>query len=135
MLAPRARVATSGGCMRRISLKTLYLLALSAVFSVSLVAFVAFDTQSQREQADAAMLEEARTFAREMDAVWQFMYLSQPVINNTTTGVYEFKGLHCAIVGKSVGALFSKDNDYTIRYTNFNPRSIQDKPDEFEVRL
>ncbi len=133
MLALGAKVATSGGCMRKISLKTLYLLALSAVFSVSLVAFVAFDTQSQRDQADAAMLEEARTFAREMDAVWQFMYLSQPVINNTTTGVYEFKGLHCAIVGKSVGALFSKDNDYTIRYTNFNPRSIQDKPDDFEA--
>lgn len=133
MLALGVRVATSGGCMRKISLKTLYLLALSAVFAVSLVAFVAFDTQSQRDQADAAMLEEARTFAREMDAVWQFMYLSQPVINNTTTGVYEFKGLHCAIVGKSVGALFSKDNDYTIRYTNFNPRSIQDKPDDFEA--
>ena len=133
MLAACARVATSGGEMKRISLKTLYLLALSAVFAVSLVAFVAFDSQSQREQADAAMLEEARTFAREMDAVWQFMYLSQPVINNTTSGIYEFKGLHCAIVGKSVGALFSKDNDYTIRYTNFNPRSIQDKPDDFEA--
>lgn len=119
--------------MGKISLKTLYVLALSAVFAVSLAAFVAFDMRSQREQADAAMLEEARTFAREMDAVWQFMYLSQPVINNTSTGVYEFKGLHCAIVGKSVGALFSKNNNYTIRYTNFNPRSIQDKPDEFEA--
>lgn len=119
--------------MRKISLKTLYLLALSAVFAVSLVAFVAFDSQSQREQADASLLEEARTFAREMDAVWQFMYLSQPVINNTQDGTYEFKGLHCAIVGKSVGALFSKDNNYTIRYTNFNPRSVQDKPDDFEA--
>lgn len=119
--------------MRKISLKTLYLLALSAVFAVSLVAFVAFDSQSQREQADASLLEEARTFAREMDAVWQFMYLSQPVINNTQDGTYEFKGLHCAIVGKSVGALFSKDNNYTIRYTNFNPRSVQDKPDDFET--
>lgn len=80
------------------------------------------------------MLEEARTFAREMDAVWQFMDNSQPVINTTTDGIYEFKGLHCSRVGKSVGALFSKGSDYTIRYTNFNPRNLQDEPDAFETK-
>ena len=91
--------------MQKISLKTIYLVALSAVFAVSFLMFVLFDLQSQQRQTEAAMLEEARTFAREMDAVWQFMDNSQTVINTTSDGVYEFKGLHCSRVGKSVGAL------------------------------
>ncbi|MEG2477448.1 MAG: DUF3365 domain-containing protein [Raoultibacter sp.] len=120
--------------MKKISLKTIYLVALSAVFSVSFLMFVVFDLQSQQKQTEAAMLEEARTFAREMDAVWQFMDNSQTVINTAVDGSYEFKGLHCSKVGKSVGALFSKGSDYTIRYTNFNPRNVQDEPDGFEAK-
>ncbi|MBX9032528.1 ATP-binding protein [Gordonibacter massiliensis (ex Traore et al. 2017)] len=120
--------------MKKVSLKTIYLVALSAVFAVSFLMFVLFDLQSQQRQTEAAMLEEARTFAREMDAVWQFMDISQPVINTTSDGIYEFKGLHCSRVGKSVGRLFSKGSDYTIRYTNFNPRNLQDEPDAFETK-
>ncbi|MEG1167128.1 MAG: histidine kinase, partial [Gordonibacter sp.] len=82
--------------MKKISLKTIYLVALSAVFSVSFLMFVVFDLQSQQKQTEAAMLEEARTFAREMDAVWQFMDNSQTVINTAVDGSYEFKGLHCS---------------------------------------
>lgn len=115
------------------SLKTIYLAALTAVFGVSFLAFAVFDFYSQQRQTEAALLEEARTFAREMDAVWQFMDNSQSVINNTSDGTYEFKGLHCSLVGKSVGRLFSAGSDYAIRYTNFNPRSEQDIPDEFEA--
>lgn len=89
------------------SLKTIYLTALTAVFAVSFFAFVAFDLYSQQRQTEQAMLEEARTFAREMDAVWQFMDNSQSIINNSSSGGYEFKGLHCSVVGKSVGRLFS----------------------------
>lgn len=118
--------------MKNISLKTIYLGALTAVFAVTFFMFVAFDIHSQQEQTEAALLEEARTFAREMDAVWEFMDNSQYTINNTSDGIYEFKGLHCAVVGKSVGTIFSKDNDYTIRYTNYNPRNYQGEPDEYE---
>lgn len=116
------------------SLKIVYLSALTVAFSVSFFAFAVFDFYSQQKQAEQAMLEEARTFAREMDAVWQFMDNSQSVINNTSEGIYEFKGLHCSVVGKSIGKLFSAGSDYTIRYTNFNPRSEQDDPDEFETQ-
>lgn len=118
---------------RTFSLKTIYLAALTVVFGLSFLAFAVFDYYSQQRQTEAALLEEARTFAREMDAVWQFMDNSQSVINNTSDGVYEFKGLHCSVVGKSVGRLFSAGSDYAIRYTNFNPRSEQDIPDEFET--
>ncbi len=104
----------------------------TAVFLVTFVAFSIFDLHFQQKQTEEALLEEARTFAREMDAVWQFMDNSQNVINYSAAGEFDFKGLHCSVVGKSVGAIFSAGNDYTIRYTNFNPRSIMDRPDEFE---
>ena len=123
-----------GGRTRAFSLKTIYLAALTVAFAVSCFAFALFDIHSQREQTQAALLEEARTFAREMDAVWKFMDNSQTIINTTSNGVYEFKGLHCAVVGKSVGALFSAGSDYAIRYTNFNPRNEQGIPDEFEAQ-
>ena len=120
---------------RRPSLRTIYLGALTAVFAAALLLFVAFDVYSQREQATSSLLEEARVFAREMDAVWEFMDNAQWLINHDMTdGTYDFKGLHCAIVGKSVGTLFSQGNDYTIRYTNFNPRSYQGRPDAYEAQ-
>lgn len=119
---------------RAFSLKTIYIAALTVAFAVSFFAFAAFDFYSQQKQTEQAMLEEARTFAREMDAVWQFMDNSQEVINTSSDGTYEFKGLHCSVVGKSVGRLFSAGSDYAIRYTNFNPRSEQDIPDDFETK-
>lgn len=119
--------------LNNISLKTIYLSALTAVFLVALAMFAVFDLISQREQAESAMLEEARTFAREMDAVWQFMDNSQDKINYTSDGTYEFKGLHCAVVGKSVGAIFSAGSDYAIRYVNLKPRNYQGTPDAFET--
>ncbi|WP_180326515.1 ATP-binding protein [Raoultibacter phocaeensis] len=118
--------------LKNMSLKTIYLGALTAAFAITFFMFAVFDIHSQQQQTEAALLEEARTFAREMDAVWQFMDNSQKKINYTSDGIYEFKGLHCAVVGKSVGALFSLGSEYTIRYTNFEPRNYQGTPDEFE---
>lgn len=122
-----------GKFLKNMSLKTIYLGALTVAFAITFFMFAAFDVRSQQQQTEAALLEEARTFAREMDAVWQFMDNSQKKINYTSDGIYEFKGLHCSVVGKSVGAIFSYGSDYTIRYTNFDPRSYQDEPDEFEA--
>ena len=118
--------------LKNMSLKTIYLGALTAAFAITFLMFAVFDIHSQQQQTESALLEEARTFAREMDAVWQFMDNSQKKINYTSDGIYEFKGLHCAVVGKSVGALFSQGSDYTIRYTNFEPRNYQGTPDDFE---
>ena len=113
--------------IRNISLRVVSLLVLTFVFVVATAVFTLFDIRMQTQNMEDSLAEEARTFAREMDAVWEFMDNSQHTINNTTTGVYEFKGLHCAIVGKSVGAIFSAGNNYSIRYTNFEPRRAQDK--------
>lgn len=118
--------------VRNVSLRLISVLVLTVVFIVVTAGFTVFDIRIQTENMETSLVEEARTFAREMDAVWQFMDNSQYTINNTTDGTYEFKGLHCAIVGKSVGAIFSAGNNYAIRYTNFDPRRSQDKPDVFE---
>ena len=119
--------------MRTVSLRVISVLVLTVVFVIATVVFTLFDIRTQTEHMEASLVEEARTFAREMDAVWQFMDNSQYTINNTSDGTYEFKGLHCAVVGKSVGAIFSAGNNYAIRYTNFEPRRAQDKPDAFEA--
>lgn len=119
--------------VRGLRIPVLFSVGLTVLFSVLLAGFLYFDIVNQRSNTEAAFLEEARSFAREMDAVWTFMDNSQYTINNESDGSYEFKGLHCAVVGKSVGAIFSKDNDYTIRYTNFNPRNSFDYPDEYEA--
>ena len=115
------------------SLRAVYSVAMTIVFLVSTIAFSLFDLKVQRDAAEEALVEEARMFAREMDAVWQFMDNSQDTINTAADGSYDFKGLHCSIVGKSIGSIFSARNDYAIRYTNFNPRSPLDEPDEFEA--
>ena len=114
------------------SIKRIFLAALSGLFVVSLGTFMVFDVHSQRQQSEAALLEEARVFALEMDAIWDFIDNSQYLINYTSDGTYEFKGLYCSLVGKSVGKLFSGSSKYTIRYTNFEPRNVQDIPDGFE---
>lgn len=118
--------------MQNVSLRSVYLAVLSAISVVALFVFLAFDLTSQQRQSEQAMLEEARTFSREMDAVWRFMDNSQSIINTSSSGEYDFKGLHCAIVGKSVGSIFSRGSDYAIRYTNLEPRGIQSNPDDFE---
>lgn len=119
--------------MRKVSLKTIYIIIMTAVFTISFCIFVVLDIQSQREQSEVALLEEARVFADEMDAVWKFMDRNQDKINYTNEGEFEFKGLQCSIVGRSVGAIFSANNDYLIRYTNFNPRNAIGTPDAFEA--
>ncbi len=120
--------------MKKLSLKVLYLIVMTVVFGLALIVFFTVDVQVQEAQNKEMLAEEARVFAAEMDAVWEFIQNTQKRINYTSDGAYEFKGLHCAIVGKSVGILFSANNDYKIRYTNFNPRSVQGLPDGFEEK-
>lgn len=77
----------------------------------------------------------AHLIASQMAAAWQFMNVNQELINTTKDGNYEFKGLHCAIVGKSIGAIFSSRNE-TVRthFTNLTTRNPSDRPDEFETK-
>ncbi|WP_445900270.1 c-type heme family protein [Desulfitobacterium sp. THU1] len=88
---------------------------------------------TQEKQAEREMQEKAYVLSQQMDAVWDFMVINQDVINYDADGDYNFKKLHCSLVGKSIGKLFGKKTGYTIRYTNFQPRNKADVPDEFEL--
>lgn len=105
------------------------LLGILLVLSTAYTVYVYFD---QRDRTTSEMLEKSRVLVAEMDAVWEFTSINQDVINYTSEGEYDYKGLHCAIVGKSVAALFSRDSDYSIRFTNLNPRNFSNAPDAYE---
>ena len=59
--------------IRNISLRVVSLLVLTFVFVVATAVFTVFDIRTQTENMETSLAEEARTFAREMDAVWEFM--------------------------------------------------------------
>lgn len=105
------------------------LLGILLVLSTAYTVYVYFD---QRDRTTSEMLEKSRVLVAEMDAVWEFVSINQDAINYTSEGEYDYKGLHCAIVGKSVAALFSRDSDYSIRFTNLNPRNFSNMPDAYE---
>ncbi|NTU88290.1 MAG: DUF3365 domain-containing protein [Actinobacteria bacterium] len=119
--------------MKKIGLRTILIVSMVFVFGVSFVVFIIADRNSLVESGQEALLEEARIFADEMDAVWQFMEYAEKRFDDDTEEFYQQSNLYCAFVGKSVGAIFSADNDYKIRYTNVEPRNIIDAPDGYEL--
>lgn len=118
----------------KVKLRTRFAVLLCCLVSLALASYVAFFSHQYSDQADGQLLAQARAFTKEMDAVWQFFDVNQQKINYDSAGNYEFKGLYCSIVGKGVGAIFSTDSDYKIRYTNVEVRNKFDRPDEFESR-
>ena len=108
----------------RVGLRTKILgLLLGILLSLS-AAYIVFTYYDQREHTVSEMLEKSRVLVDEMAAVWEFVSINQDTINYTSDGVYDYKSLHCAIAGKSVAALFSRNSDYSIHFTNLNPRNF-----------
>lgn len=116
-----------------VSLKTKIIGLLSVVLLLLLAIDILWTFESQKKATESVLLDEARVLAKEMDAVWEFVSINQDAINYTFDGTYEYKGLHCAIAGKSVAAFFSRDNDYSIRFTNTEPRNFHNAPDDYEL--
>lgn len=111
-----------------------YIVLMTAVAVVMIAVFGLFSYQEQSRQMEAQMLAEARVLEKSVRATWDFIDYEQPNINYDRDGTYNFKGLYCSLVGKSVGKLFtmSTDNQYVLRYTRFDPRNALDAPDAFE---
>lgn len=103
------------------------------IIGVVLVVNLLWSYTSQREQAQDAMREQASMLTRQLDAVWDFMAINQDRINYDASGNYDFKGLHCSIVGLSVSNHFSQGTDYKIRYVSDHPRNVAHSTDEFET--
>ncbi len=117
----------------KVGLRTKLIGLLSAVLVLLSAVFLLFTYDDQSRRAETDLLEKSRVLVTEMDAMWDFISLNQNVINYTADGEYDCKGLHCAIAGKSVAALFSEKSDYSIRFTNLNPRNIYNTPDAYEA--
>lgn len=118
--------------MRKLHLRGKLILFFLVVFVSALLINVGWRNRMQSEQMVENLKEKAEILAEQMSAVWRFMDLNQVVINYTSDGTYDYKGLHCAIAGKSIGAIFTKETNYIIHYTNEKPRNPRDMPDAFE---
>ncbi|HBT95401.1 MAG TPA: histidine kinase [Coriobacteriia bacterium] len=117
---------------KNIGLKTKITGLLGVVFLALLAVDIIWTYNSQQSATESVLVEESRMLVTEMDAVWAFVSINQDTINYSFDGTYEYKGLHCAIAGKSVAALFSRNSDYNIRFTMIEPRNIHNSPDEYE---
>ncbi|MCL1847823.1 MAG: DUF3365 domain-containing protein [Coriobacteriia bacterium] len=103
------------------------------LLALSLGAIVLLSTFLQRGQAESEMLEKAQILSRQMNAVWEFVEINQDLIDTDSDGSYNFKGIYCAIAGKSIAVLFSRDTDYVIKYVSQTPRKRNAYPDDFEA--
>ena len=118
--------------MKKMKLRGKTTIVLIVLLVVSVALNVAWSDSTQREQAEAEMLEKARILSHEMDAVWEFMDMNQARIDTDSDGSYNFKGLYCAIAGKSIAKILERDTNYIIRYTNLEPRKKASMSDEYE---
>ncbi len=118
--------------MDKLCLRTRFIIMLAGLMAVFLVSNIIWSSYTQQKQAEREMREKAYVLSQQLEAVWDFMAINQDTINYDADGEYNFKKLHCSLVGKSIGKLFGKKTGYAIRYTNFDPRNKADVPDSFE---
>lgn len=110
-----------------------FIIIILAVFVMFLSLNSIYSTRKRYNSILDNLRDKASILSKQMDAAWYFVEVNQDLINTTEQGDYEFKGLHCAIVGKSIGAIFSKKNDLVqTHYTNLETRNMVDAPDAFE---
>lgn len=110
------------------------LVVLSAVLMGLLTVMVcSWSANTHQRQMKQELVEQARGFSQQMDAVWTFVDANQDRINYTSEGAFEFKGLHCSIAAKAVARLFSMNSDYEVVFTRTDPRNEADAPDAWEL--
>lgn len=116
-----------------IKLKTKFAVLIVALFVASLIVSTAWTSYAQRQQTINELREKGLVLSQQMTAVWDFMSANQDRFEATAfaeNGSYQ--GLHCAIAGRSIAQLFTNESGYVTRFVNFNPRNVEDTPDEFE---
>lgn len=107
------------------------------LIGVLIVALMAVDAlwnvNLQSNQAKNEAREKAEVLAEQMRAMWDFIDLNQEIINRNEDGTFRTKTLVCVVAAKSVSTLFTMNTDYTISFTNLNPRQNANAPDAFEA--
>ncbi len=91
-----------------------------------------FISNSQYEQAESQMLNNARIISAEASATWDFIDMNQDRIDTDRDGVKSFKGIYCAVAGRGVSLLFMEKTDYVLRYVSSDPRNPVAIADDFE---
>lgn len=119
--------------LKKIRLKYKFVILMIGILAASLSINLIWTYQTQVDEAEKELLEKAEILVQQLDSVWEFMAINQNLINYDDDGSYNFKGLHCSIVGKSIGTIFSEKTDYLIRYIKEEPRNVVDTPDDFEL--
>ncbi len=117
-----------------VRLKTKFAVLIVVLFLMSLVVSATWTSYSQRQQTTSELREKGLVLSQQMMAVWDFMAANQDRFEASAfaeTGSYQ--GLHCAIAGRSIAQLFTNESGYVTRFVNFNPRNVEDTPDEFET--
>ncbi len=120
--------------MGAVKLKTKFGVLMLVLFVVALIGNVAWNYNAQHVQTESELREKGHVLSQQMSAVWDFMSVNQDRLLETAyaeNGAYQ--GLHCAIVGRSIGKQFSIESGYVTRFVNFNPRNKEDEPDSFEA--
>lgn len=93
---------------------------------------IAWNLSLQSVQAENEAREKAEVLAAEMRAAWDFVDMNQNVINRAEDGSFRTKHLVCVVAAKSISMLFTTETDYSIRFTNEQPRQLANGPDAFE---
>jgi len=106
----------------------------SVLLVVSFGAILLLSTTLNNQQAQGEMLEKAQILSQEMGAAWKFIEENQDLIDTDSDGSYNFKGIYCALAGKSIAARFSEETGYVIRYISTTPRDEEAYPDYFESK-
>lgn len=107
--------------------------SISVLVVLLMAADVVWNYTLQQKQAESEAREKAEVLADEMRAVWDFVDINQNVLNRNEDGTFRSKALVCVVASKSVSMLFTTNTDYTIRFTNNNPRQAANAPDQFEA--
>lgn len=128
-----ARTHTAPRSLSSLSLSARFTVLVVAVIVVAACLYLAWSSVAQRQSVQSKVLAEARTLNTEMTAVWDYIDASQNIINHDSDGTFNFKGIYCAVSGKSIARRFTQQSQgYEIRYVRENPRTGPDRPDAFE---
>ena len=120
--------------VRKVKLRTKFAVLMVTLFAVALAVNVVWTTEAQRQQTENELQEKGLVLSQQMTAMWDFMSANQEKLEAAAYGsTGSYQGLHCAVVGRSIGRLFSIESGYTTRFVNFDPRNSEDEPDEFEA--
>lgn len=116
----------------KLSLRSKLVILLCAVSSAFIAAGIGYGFYSQTKQTEQEMLESARIMAAEMSASWEFVDMNQARIDTDRDGVYNFKGIYCAVAGRGISNIFMSKTDYVLRYVSLTPRNPIALADSFE---